>query len=81
MGVDLTPDCRQCLEKLGVMKNPWQLRWSRLVFGLANAPFCAVSMMMQAVKLAQRAPDDQTSKFRVAVTSQGQLVMIRPRLG
>jgi hypothetical protein len=84
MGVDITPECRRRLANLGMANIPRQLRWSRLVFGWANAPFCAVSMMMRGVELAQRRPDDPTSEFRVAVVYlnlPGWRITTRPGLG
>jgi hypothetical protein len=67
MGVDITPECRRRLLANGLTHVPRSLRWSRLVFGWANAPFAAVSMMMRGVELAQRSPADETSQFRVAI--------------
>jgi hypothetical protein len=67
IGVDITPECRRRLVALGLPTVPRSLRWSRLLFGWANAPFSAVSMMMRGVELAQRSPADETSQFRVAV--------------
>jgi hypothetical protein len=64
-GVDLSPDSRSRLARLGLPSLPQTLRWARLVFGWNSAPFYAVSMMMRAVELAKRAPWDRTSEFRV----------------